>query len=81
MENRSCPKNIICFRRLEVSTCPPNQANAIKGDKIIAWNDKNYQDKSVSQMSKTIMRCIIDFNLQGKKLKSREIYRQIQNRA
>lgn len=63
------------------TTCLPNQANAIKGDKIVAWNDKNYQDKSVSQMIKTIMRCIIDFNLQGKKLKSREIYLQIQRRA
>ena len=63
------------------TTCLPNQTNAIKGDKIVAWNDKNYQDKSVSQMIKTIMRCIIDFNLQGKKLKSREIYLQIQKRA
>ena len=62
-------------------TCLPNQPNAIKGDKIIAWNNKIYEDKSVSQMAKTIMRCIIDFNLQGKKLKSRDIYLQIQKRA
>ena len=62
-------------------TCLPSQANAIKGDKIIAWNDKNYQDQSVSQMAKTIMRCIIDFNLQGKRLKSRDIYLQILKRA
>jgi len=62
-------------------TCLPNQANAIKGNEIIAWNNKNYADKSVSQMAKTIMRCIIDSNLQGKKLKSRDIYLQIQKRA
>ena len=62
-------------------SCLPNQANAIKGDKIIAWNAKYYQHRSVSQMAKTIMRCIIDFNLQGKKLKSRDIYLQIQERA
>ena len=60
--------------------CSSGQANAIKGEKIIAWNQKNYQDRSVCQMAKTIMRCVIEFNLQGKKLNSRDIYLQIQNR-
>ena len=62
-------------------SCLADQGNAIKGDEIIAWNSKNYQDKSVGQMAKIIMRCIIDFNLHGKKLKSRDIYLQIQKRA
>jgi len=62
-------------------TCLADQANAIKGDDITAWNGKNYADKSVRQMAKIIMRCIIDYNLQGKKLKSRDIFLQIQKRA
>ena len=57
--------------------CEANQVNAIEGEKIIAWNEKQYGDKAVSQIAKRIMRCIIDFNLHGKKLKSRDIYLQI----
>jgi len=57
--------------------CESKQQNAIDGVKIIAWNEKQYKDKAVCQMAKSIMRCVIDFNLQGKKLKSRDIYLQI----
>jgi DNA repair protein RecO (recombination protein O) len=58
-------------------TCQPNETNAIKGEKIIAWNEKHYADKTVGHIAKTVMRCVIDFNLQGKRLKSRDIYLQI----
>lgn len=59
--------------------CNEAKINTINGASIIAWNEKNYESPVVKQMAKAVMRCIIDFNLHGKKLKSRTIYRQIQN--
>ena len=60
--------------------CGEKDRNAIGGHTIIAWNQKQYENKQVLQLAKTIMRCIIDFNLHGKKLKSRDIYQQIKSR-
>jgi DNA repair protein RecO (recombination protein O) len=60
--------------------CGEKDQNAISGRMIIAWNQKQYENKAVLQLAKTIMRCIIDFNLHGKKLKSRDIYQQIKSR-
>ena len=60
--------------------CGEKDANAISGRMIIAWNQKQYENKAVLQLAKTIMRCIIDFNLHGKRLKSRDIYQQIKSR-
>ena len=60
--------------------CAEKDQNAISGQTIIAWNQKQYKDKQVLQLAKTIMRCIIDFNLHGKRLKSRDIYQQIMSR-
>ena len=57
------------------------EANAISGKTIIAWNQRQYHDKQVLQMAKIVMRCIIDFNLHGKRLKSRDIYQQIKSRT
>lgn len=59
--------------------CSEANKNTIDGASIIAWNEKHYESAVVSQMAKAVMRSIIDFNLQGKQLKSRAIYRQIQN--
>jgi DNA repair protein RecO (recombination protein O) len=52
---------------------------ATNGASIIAWNGRQYDNPKVMQIAKAVMRCIIDFNLNGKKLKSRTIYQQIQN--
>ena len=57
--------------------CTQSEKHAIDGSCIIAWNDQNYESPIVMQMAKSVMRCIIDFNLHGKQLKSRTIYRQI----
>jgi len=62
-------------------SCLATEANAIEGEKILSWNEKNYQRKDVRQLAKSIMRSIIDANLQGKPLKSRDIYLQIQRRC
>lgn len=59
--------------------CNGAKKNTIDGASIIAWNEKNYESEAVMKMAKTVMRCIIDFNLQGKQLKSRAIYKQIQD--
>ncbi len=60
--------------------CGEEDQNVISGQTIIAWNAKQYDSKQVLQLAKTIMRCIIDFNLHGKKLKSRNIYQQMKSR-
>lgn len=60
--------------------CGEKDQNAIPGQTIIAWNRKQYQNKQVLQLAKSVMRCIIDFNLHGKKLKSRDIYQQMKSR-
>lgn len=57
--------------------CQCDEDNAIKGEIIQLWNEKNYDNPEVGQTAKAIMRCIIDFNLQGKRLKSRDIYLQM----
>ncbi len=61
--------------------CGEKDQNAIAGRTIIAWNQKQYEDRQVLHLAKTIMRCIIDFNLHGKRLKSRDIYHQIKSRV
>lgn len=60
--------------------CGEKDQNAIAGQSILAWNQKQYENRQVLQLAKTIMRCIIDYNLHGKRLKSRDIYLQIKNR-
>jgi DNA repair protein RecO (recombination protein O) len=62
-------------------TCNKTDKNAISGELIIAWNLGQYDSRQVLQMVKTVMRYIIDFNLHGKTLKSRDIYRQIKGRT
>jgi len=59
--------------------CSELAKNAMDGASIIAWNGRQYDNPMVMQIAKAVMRCIIDFNLNGKKLKSRTIYQQIQN--
>ena len=60
--------------------CGEKDQNAIAGRTIIAWNQKQYENRQVLHLAKSIMRCIIDYNLHGKRLKSRDIYHQIMNR-
>lgn len=60
--------------------CGEKDQNAIAGRTIIAWNQQRYDSGQVLHLAKIIMRCIIDYNLHGKRLKSRDIYHQIKNR-
>jgi len=57
--------------------CSEAEQNAINGKLIIDWNQGQYENRQVLQLAKTVMRCIIDYNLHGKRLKSRDVYLQI----
>ncbi len=59
--------------------CESDAVNAIEGQLVNLWNDGEFNNPRVMHLAKTIMRCIIDFNLHGKRLKSRDIYLQIRN--
>ena len=60
--------------------CGEKDQNAIAGRTIVAWNQQQYENRQVLQLAKTVMRCVIDYNLHGKRLKSRDIYHQIKSR-
>ncbi|MCP4432321.1 MAG: DNA repair protein RecO [Gammaproteobacteria bacterium] len=71
-----------CYRFLAsqgLTPCECDDDNAVDGKTILLWNQRDYTDAKVVHTAKTIMRCIIDFNLQGKRLKSRDIYLQMKN--
>ena len=57
--------------------CASGAGNTIVGALIIDWNNRQYENMGVMPLAKAIMRSIIDFNLQGKTLKSRDVFRQI----
>ena len=59
--------------------CSCDHENAIEGRILHFWNQEKFEDAKVAHTAKSIMRCIIDFNLQGKRLKSRDIYLQMKN--
>ena len=59
--------------------CHEDDNNSISGMRIIDWQNKNYSDDYAMQLAKTVMRSIIDYNLNGKKLKSRDIYLQMKS--
>jgi DNA repair protein RecO (recombination protein O) len=59
--------------------CAGDHENAIEGRILQFWNQEKFEDVKVAHTAKSIMRCIIDFNLQGKRLKSRDIYLQMKN--
>jgi len=58
-----------------------HETNAVVGKTIMDWNQRQYHKKQVLFLAKIVMRSIIDFNLHGKRLKSREIYQQIKSRT
>ena len=62
-------------------SCESGSKNSIEGRYINLWNQGDYREAPVAHLAKAIMRAIIDFNLQGKRLKSRDIYLQIRNWA
>ena len=57
--------------------CAPD---SFAGQAVLDWNQGDYHQESVLRLAKSALRSTIDFNLQGKSLKSREVYAQMMRR-
>ena len=53
--------------------CPESAKDSISGRIVIDWIAERYQHDSVLRLAKSVLRSTIDFNLQGKTLKSRDV--------
>jgi len=56
-----------------------NNENIFSGEAILKWLEQDFDNNAVKNLARVIMRSIIDFNLNGKRLKSRDIYQQLKN--
>ena len=61
--------------------CSESAADSVWGQSIIDWAHDDYADESVLRLAKSVLRSTIDFNLHGKKLKSRDVYLQMAKRS
>ena len=61
-------------------TCPGSVRDSVSGRTVIDWAAGKYQLDSVLRLAKSVLRSTIDFNLQGKTLKSREVYLEMKRR-
>ena len=57
--------------------CHRDAPDSIGGQVVLDWYQGDYQQESVSRLAKSVLRSTIDFNLQGKTLKSRQVYAQM----
>ena len=57
--------------------CAPAARDAVSGDRVLAWLDDDYRDPAVRRLARAVLRATIDFNLHGKRLKSRDVFQQI----
>ena len=60
--------------------CEGSTRDSVSGQVVIDWNSKQYRDAGVRRLAKSVLRSTIDFNLDGKALKSRDVYQQIKSR-
>lgn len=60
--------------------CEGSTRDSVCGQVVIDWNSKQYRDAGVRRLAKSVLRSTIDFNLDGKALKSRDVYQQIKSR-
>lgn len=60
--------------------CDEAARDAVSGSVIRAWTGGDYADAGVLRLARVVLRSTIDFNLHGKKLKSREVYQQMMRR-
>jgi len=61
--------------------CESSASDSVSGQVVIDWNRKLYLDAGVRRLAKSVLRSTIDFNLDGKALKSRDVYQQIKSRT
>lgn len=60
--------------------CAAGDPDSVAGQVLLDWRDGDYQRAGVLRLAKAALRGTIDFNLHGKKLKSRDVYAQIKRR-
>jgi len=61
-------------------SCAEDARDSVSGHTVVDWCRGDYQQQSVLRLAKSVLRSTIDFNLQGKTLKSREVYAQMMRR-
>jgi DNA repair protein RecO (recombination protein O) len=61
-------------------SCAEDARDSIGGNTVVDWCRGDYRQDSVLRLAKSVLRSTIDFNLQGKTLKSREVYAQMMRR-
>ena len=59
------------------SRCPPATRNTFKGQDLLDWRQKKYELEEVLLVARTVMRQSIDASLEGRQLKSRQVYQQM----
>ena len=60
--------------------CARDAPDSVDGEVLLDWNRGDYRQASVMRLAKAVLRSTIDFNLHGKKLKSRDVYTQMTRR-
>ncbi len=60
--------------------CDESARDAVSGRTVQAWIAEDYAEDGVLRLAKAVLRSSIDFNLHGKKLKSRDVYQQMTRR-
>ena len=62
-------------------TCNVEDDDAVAGELVLAWQRQDYREPRVRLLARSIMRAMIDFNLHGKTLKSRDVYARMARRG
>jgi DNA repair protein RecO (recombination protein O) len=60
--------------------CADDAADSVDGRVLLDWCQGDYQQNSVLRVARAVLRSTIDFNLHGKRLKSRDVYAEIMRR-
>ncbi len=57
--------------------CPPDTRNTFRGQDLLDWKQKKYERDEVIMVARTVMRQSIDASLEGRQLRSRQVYQQM----
>lgn len=57
--------------------CAAAMRNALRGEDLLDWKQKKYDLDRVCLVARTVMRQSIDASLEGRQLKSRQVYQQM----
>ena len=60
--------------------CADDAADSVDGRVLLDWCQGDYRQNAVLRLARAVLRSTIDFNLHGKRLKSRDVYAEIMRR-